>query len=302
MSDETDSPPRPPASHPEDRADSPGAAAKKGRGRWRPLTWLGTLSTVVAVATGMFTLRDQILPSDSGNAMASTTSYEQAVGHVCDLVNQTTSEQPAINSELARAVPEATNASAQRNAVLSAWNQDLGDVQHDLTEFEGLQPPPASLSAQQRTTDHAWNSIVMQMRRFVEQLEGTNASGLRALVRQLPALNASISAEEQTRSSGLVNLAGGGGGYCTLSAQLPITIVTLPPLPGSQAAKPGGRANPSNTGSPSVTQPNQPTPPVNPPLAVTPPVNPPARSQPPQHGPGAIELRPSGSAGAASTP
>jgi hypothetical protein len=49
--------------------------------------WLTTLSTVVAVATGMFTLRDQIFPVDAGNAQASRAPYEQSVGHLCNAGN-----------------------------------------------------------------------------------------------------------------------------------------------------------------------------------------------------------------------
>src|SRR3954465_6845853 len=47
------------------------------------LVLLGTLSTVVAIATGMFTLRDNIFPKEVGSAQASIAAYQQSVGNVC---------------------------------------------------------------------------------------------------------------------------------------------------------------------------------------------------------------------------
>ena len=38
----------------------------------RPAVWLATLSTVVGIATGMFTLRDQVFPRASGTAVAAS--------------------------------------------------------------------------------------------------------------------------------------------------------------------------------------------------------------------------------------
>src|SRR3954454_16754751 len=50
--------------------------------------WLTTVSTVVAIATGMFTLRDQVFPHAAGTATAeSVVAYQQQVGRVCDEVN-----------------------------------------------------------------------------------------------------------------------------------------------------------------------------------------------------------------------
>jgi hypothetical protein len=278
MSDQPDRPPDPAAS----------------RSKLRPLAWLGTLSTVVAVATGMFTLRDQILPSDSGNAMASTASYQQAVVRVCDALNQITSEQPADVAEESQAVHAARTALAQRNAVLSSWKQALGDSQQELAAFEGLNPP-RSLLQRERITDRAWNAIVMQERLFVEQLEDMPLSALPALIRTIPAVDASVAREAQTRSAGLTNL---GGADCELSPPTATPIVTLPALAAltvQGSGSPGKSLVGKSSGATNSAPPGQPVPPVNPPSKVSPPVNPPLFAAPaPPHVTGTVELAPSG--------
>ena len=76
--------------------------------RRHPGVWLATLSTVVGVATGMFTLRDQVFPRESGTAVAvSVPAYQQGVGRVCDEVNDNDAYRArndrAVRRELQRA-------------------------------------------------------------------------------------------------------------------------------------------------------------------------------------------------------
>src|SRR5215211_2733589 len=87
----------------------------------RPGVWLGTVSTVVAIATGMFTLRDQVFRTESGTAGAvAESSYRVHVGDICDELNEADAARARGDVRLARELKRARTNLAQRDALLDA--------------------------------------------------------------------------------------------------------------------------------------------------------------------------------------
>lgn len=199
--------------------------APTSRRNWRTGVWLGTLSTVIAIATGMFTLRDQIFPKDAGTAAASVSAFQVSVGDICAALNGTQSALPDNARNLATRLKTARTANEQRNAVLDSWNQVLGRQQHELAIFEGLDVPE-TLKARVRETGAAWNRIVVRLRAFAQQLNAaSSAVDLDAAVRQLPAIRTAIAADGTAQVAGLTEL---GGGRCTLNTPPDVQAVSLP--------------------------------------------------------------------------
>jgi hypothetical protein len=76
----------------------------------------------VAVATGMFTLGDQIFPNEAGAASASVGQYEQAVGYICNGLNQADAARVANERNLQARLAKAQTTLDERNAVLDSWD------------------------------------------------------------------------------------------------------------------------------------------------------------------------------------
>lgn len=74
----------------------------------RPAVWLATLSTVVGVATGMFTLRDQVFPGEGSTASAvNAGAYQAHVGRICDEINESEKLRRQGDRKLARQLESA---------------------------------------------------------------------------------------------------------------------------------------------------------------------------------------------------
>jgi hypothetical protein len=213
----------------------------------RPLVWLGTLSTVVAIATGMFSLRDQIFPSDAGTATASASVYETSVGEICMALNQANSALMQNADNLANRLANARTPLAQRNAVLDSWTVVLNSSQYELGLFEGLDVPGA-FDAREHVTAAAWNRIVARLRGFTRQLDDvSDDAALIAAVQTLPAIGEANATDVVTRTAGLTEL---GGGRCVLNPPANPPTITIPPLPGAVTV--GVNVTPSMTSSPGV--------------------------------------------------
>lgn len=247
-------------------ADAPSgdkpAAAKK---RWRPSLRLATLATVVAIATGMFELRNDVFPKDSGVAQASVTDYETSIGGICNALNQAESARVTKVEDLRSRLHDAKSVEDQRNAVLDSWTQVSDTSQHELVNFEGLDVP-GSLATVERTTAAAWDRVAQRLRGFVGRLEGvSDDASLLAAVKTLPATDEALAADEDQRNTGLKKL---GGGQCTLSDPVPTRVVTLPGTGQSVIAPSGSGAHGRFV---SVPRPS----PAKKPQKLTPPVRPP---------------------------
>ena len=88
-----------------------------------PGVWLATLSTVVGIATGMFTLRDQVFPHESGTAQAA--DYQTSVGAVCLAINEGESARARDARDLARRLRRAGSIPAQRDVLLDSTNRRI---------------------------------------------------------------------------------------------------------------------------------------------------------------------------------
>jgi uncharacterized membrane protein YgcG len=196
----------------------------------RPGVWLGTLSTVVAIATGMFSLRDQIFPSDAGTASASSGVYQTSVGQICMALNQANGALGPNAANLARRLAKAETPLAQRNAVLDSWNVVLNGSQYELGLFEGLDVP-GGLVAREHVTAAAWTRMVARLRGFTRRLDAvSDDAALMAAVLTLPAMGQANAVDLVTRTAGLTDL---GGGRCELASPAYVPTITLPLLPGA---------------------------------------------------------------------
>lgn len=192
---------------------------------WRLKIWLGTLSTVVAVATGMFTLRDQIFPQQAGTARADVHLYERSVGDICAALNDAERARAANARRLARRLARARSTTAQRNALLDSTKELLARSEDGLGKFEGLDVP-GPRRARHRRTDAAWKDIVRDLRRYAEGLDAVRSRGdLLATVQMLPAMRTSLREDNVTRAAGLTQL---GGGSCRLDPPSVTKTITLP--------------------------------------------------------------------------
>jgi hypothetical protein len=238
--------------------------------------WLTTLSTVVAVATGMFTLRDQIFPANAGNAQASRGAYEQFVGHVCNAVNAAERARARNAGRLSQRLKASRTTLAQRNALLDSAKEILASSEHRLAGFKGLDAP-GGLTARHSQTAAAWGRMVAEWRGYAQRLDTvTHRRDLLAAVRMLSAMRTALSREGVTRDAGLTRL---GGGHCELDAPIVTPTITL--------REPAQLVTSSSEAQPSVDPPrpsaDPPRPSADPPKqSVPPPADPPpAGSAPP---------------------
>jgi hypothetical protein len=232
--------------------------------------WLTTVSTVVAVATGMFTLRDQIFPENAGRAQASRGVYEQSVGHVCDAANEAERARARNARRLARRLKRARTTLAQRDAVLDSAKETVVSSEHRLADFRGLDVP-GELVAREREVSDAWGRMVVRQRGYAERLDASaNRRDLLAAAETLPAMRTALAHDRVTPAAGLAKL---GGGHCELEPPIVPQVVTLPNLKRSvnpvdrRSTKSGRTVTPdveAPTGSSSPPPPQRPPPPPPP--------------------------------------
>src|SRR3954453_11946526 len=85
---------------------------------------LGTMSTVVAIATGMFGLRDAVIPRDTATA-ATDHDYTRAISRICDSANDAAADAPTRQRRLAQRLARASTTIGQCNALLDAQRSIL---------------------------------------------------------------------------------------------------------------------------------------------------------------------------------
>jgi hypothetical protein len=193
----------------------------------RAKIWLATISTVVGVATGMFTLRDQVFPSESSSAGAmSASGYEEHVGRICDEVNTNDRLRAHEDSSLRAGLLRAKTTIDQRNQLLDAARRTIARDGQTLASFTGLTPPKA-LASVRRDTQVAWNRNLARVRDYALRLDGagTRAQVVATLV-HLSTLRPVIAADHVKVAAGLEHL---GGAECDLKPQRVTRTFTLPP-------------------------------------------------------------------------
>jgi hypothetical protein len=206
----------------------PAAAHARGTPSRRAGIWLATLSTVVGVATGMFTLRDHVFPNESGSAAAlSRPAYEQEVGRVCDQLNDDDSQRAREAKTIRRKLPRAKTPLAQRNLLLDGQRRTIARSGHALATFSALATPD-DLRAARRTTAQAWNVNLERLRAYALRLDraGTRAE-LIAAIDYLSDLRPQLAETGVTLMAGLRRL---GGSTCDIRTPITTPAFTLPAL------------------------------------------------------------------------
>jgi hypothetical protein len=214
--------------------------------------WLATLSTVVGVATGMFTLRDEVFPAEAGSASAvSVPVYQQQVGKVCDTVNDNDRVRAHQDGMVRIRLQRAQTTLVQRNALLDGVRRVGARSGHALASFSAL-AVPTPLAATSHEAEAAWNRNLARLRGYAARLDraGTRAE-LVAAIDHLSGLRPLLAADGLTVASALERL---GGANCDLRPPRVTATFTLPSPPkheragGRDVSTPGSRGNQSGKG------------------------------------------------------
>jgi len=260
---------------------TPQTPADRGRFRRHPGVWLATLSTVVGVATGMFTLRDQVLPREAGTAGAvSGPTFQRDIGRVCDELNDNDSFRARDEKAIKTGLQQAKTTIAQRNALVDGVRRTASRSAHALASFNALEPPTA-LAAVRHDTETAWNRHLARLRDYVLTLDrASTRAQLVAALDHLATLRPAHARDSDKIRSGLGRL---GDANCDLEPQLVTRRFTLPRLDTDKHSKKrtskrrDRTSDPPATGPPSETPRASPAPPLTGPTEPAPPANQPPK-------------------------
>ena len=212
----------------------------------RPAVWLATLSTVVGVATGMFTLRDQVFPGEGSTAGAvNEGAYRAHVGQICDEINESEKTRRQDDRKLARRLKGADGTTAQRDALLDSARRSAARSSRTLAEFAGMQAPRATAAVHRATVAH-WRRNLDRVLAYIERLDRTsNRKGLMVAVDRLSLDRTALARDGQRVNEGLERL---GSDSCDLAPPVVTKTITLPAAPTPRPIK-----SPAPTGSPRAT-------------------------------------------------
>jgi hypothetical protein len=252
----------------------------------RPGVWLATLSTVVGLATGMFTLRDHVFPNETGTAEASVPDFQRSVGQICQELNSADRVQARDTRRVGVLLRKASTTVAQRNALLDSVRRSLARSNHELSILRGLEVPDP-FPAMHRDAVATWNRNVERVLSYAQLLDQAATRGdLAAAVMALAEDRRAIARDGVALHARLIRL---GGRECRFAPPIVSKTITLPgqagvanpptpsinpPAPSDMSASDAGPAqpapgdDPTATGAPSSTgaPPNR----VNTPTADTP--------------------------------
>jgi hypothetical protein len=228
----------------------------------RPSVWLATLSTVVGIATGMFTLRDQIIPNESGTASASLGAYQGAVGGICDDLNEAERTRAKDARALLHELPKQRTTLRQRNLLLEGVNRSVAAGVDQSSRLRGL-AVPEELAGRHATTLAAWTRNLDRIREYAQRLDGVRTrNDLSAAVRYLSRIRPALSRDGATLRAGLVRL---GSSACRLEPAIVTRTVTLPPVHKPKPKPKPEQASPDTTPppAPAPTSTPEPAPPAS---------------------------------------
>lgn len=193
--------------------------------QFRPGVWLATLSTVVGLATGMFTLRDEIFPNESGRAEASVPDFQRSVGQICEGLNLAARVQARDTRRLGVLLGKASTTLAQRNLLLDSVRRSLARSNHQLSTLRGL-AVPRPLTAMHRATVATWTGNAERVLSHAQRLdEATTRRQLEAAIRVLAEDRPAIARDGIAIHAGLMRL---GGRECRFDAPIVSKTITLP--------------------------------------------------------------------------
>jgi len=253
----------------QDSREEPSSGGQGGGLTAHSRIWLATLSTVVAIATGMFTLRDQIFPHEAGTAAAlSVPAYQLQVGRVCDEVNSDEAHRAKEAEAIKKRLGVAKTTLEQRDAMLDGVRRTTARSSHAYASLNALEPP-RSLAKVGHATEAAWERNLNRLRQYALWLDtARDRSDLITAVSRLSKLRPAIGKDADTLTTGLDQL---GGASCRLDTARVVPTYTLPPLartkdrhltPTLQLESPAPKqtASPGQTASPSTVTPSPSTP------------------------------------------
>lgn len=229
------------------RRNRTGKARRARRGRLsHPGVWLATLSTVVGIATGMFTLRDQVLPQESGSAQAALADYQTSVGGICLLLNEGESARARDARDLARRLPRARSIPAQRDLLLDSTNRRIAQLVDEISKLSALAPPKGQ-AAEHRRIRAAWERNLERIRDYAHHLDGAgNRAQLVAALDVLYRDRVPLSRDGLSVRTGLSHL---GGRHCHLDKPIVTRNVTVPRVPGRGGDGGGSKDPPASSPS-----------------------------------------------------
>ena len=207
-----------------------------------PGIWLATLSTVVGIATGMFTLRDQVFPREAGSAAAvSVSAYQQQVGRICDELNDIEHRRAVEAKQIRRKLERARTTADQRTALHDGQRRTILRSGHALAKFTAAESPKASL-ATRRQTEATWKRNLARLSEYALRLDhaGTRKQ-LLAAIDYLSRMRPALAKDGVKLMSGLNRL---GQASCDLRA--PVTTGTFP-LPRTLTQRAAAQARASHT-------------------------------------------------------
>jgi hypothetical protein len=184
------------------------------------------VSTVVGVATGMFTLRDQVFPGEAGSAGAmSTSAYGERVGRICDVLNDNDRRRAHDDSGLEGRLLRAETTIDQRNELLDAVRRAIARDGQALASFTGLAAPTA-LASVRHDTGVAWSRNLARLRDYALRLDqaGTRARLVDA-IDHLSTVRPLLAADRVKVAAGLERI---GAADCDLQPQRVTKAFTLP--------------------------------------------------------------------------
>jgi hypothetical protein len=218
---------------------------------------------VVAIATGMFTLRDQIFPHEAGTAAAlPVPAYQLQVGRVCDEVNSDEAHRVRKARAIKKRLGVAKTTLEQRDAMLDGVRRTTARSSHAYASLNALEPP-GSLAAVGHATEVAWERNLSRLRQYALWLDTARSrSDVLKAVTRLSKLRPAIGKDADTLTTGLDQL---GGASCRLDNERVVPTYTLPPLRGSTDRRLHPIVQPESsagrqTASPSTVTPSPATP------------------------------------------
>jgi hypothetical protein len=209
---------------------------------------LATLSTVVGLATGMFTLRDQVFPREAGTAAAVPVSvYEARVGRVCDELNASDRRRAREQKTIRRRLERATTTVSQRNALLDGVRRTVTRSADTLAAFTAIEAPDA-LAAARVDTIAAWGRNVARVRGYALRLDRSGTRGqLLAALDHLSTLRPRLARDGDRIVAGLRHI---GADSCDLRPPKVTPAFSLPALRKKEVDTPD-----ESSGSASPVQP-----------------------------------------------
>lgn len=218
----------------------------------KPSRWkvaLATVGTLVAIATGVLTLRNQLFPPEDGGTPVAV--YQQQVGELCDDVNDGYVEVRRGHREFVAEVRDNRTLADLRTAVIAELQGRLDFVADLKVKLEALDPP-SSWAVSQRTAVAAWGRNAGRLRQQRGELRMVRDRA--DFDRAIESLDVdAFDRDALTASSELRRL---GGPACRLDERR-----TPEPVP-----TPGSRAEPSTPGEPELPALHVAPPPTAPPV------------------------------------